>query len=323
MSKGDPSLEKVFEGTEFAQRVSLQPKNPTMDKKICIVVCPTGSLFSRKQNPTQPYSPEEIAQEVIESFKEGACMVHLHCRDERGFTRSTPETIKKTLDLIFAECPDIISAPTIHSGLEPEKGFYALETVKPFVDSLLEYGERYIETAVFTPISFAMGPYVCKVTKEVARSTVGYLENKGIKPEFMGHNFEAIQNVYEWLIKPGIIEKPYFITMAPGMHHAAETYPDPVGLLYMINMKQVFPDDTVVGASIGGHNWLSLATLALLLGVDTVRVGKEDTMWLYPHKDEILRRNADAVKKIATIAKELGRDIATPEEARRILGIKR
>jgi 3-keto-5-aminohexanoate cleavage enzyme len=77
----------------------------------------------------------------------------------------------------------------------------------------------------------------------------------------------------------------------------------------------------VVGISAGGRNWLALSTFAILLGVDFVRVGMEDHLWMYPHKDEKIKRCADATKKIATIAKELGRDIATPEEARKTLGI--
>ncbi len=59
----------------------------------------------------------------------------------------------------------------------------------------------------------------------------------------------------------------------------------------------------------------------MLMGVDCVRVGMEDHLWMYPHKDEKIKRSADETKKIATIARELGRDIATPNVARKILGI--
>jgi 3-keto-5-aminohexanoate cleavage enzyme len=55
--------------------------------------------------------------------------------------------------------------------------------------------------------------------------------------------------------------------------------------------------------------------------VDGIRVGMEDHLWMYPHKDEIIKSSADETRKIATIARELGRDIATPQEARKIMGI--
>jgi 3-keto-5-aminohexanoate cleavage enzyme len=58
-----------------------------------------------------------------------------------------------------------------------------------------------------------------------------------------------------------------------------------------------------------------------MMGVDSVRVGMEDHIWMYPHKNELIKSNADETRKIATIARELGREIATPGQARQILGI--
>ncbi|MFQ6076581.1 MAG: 3-keto-5-aminohexanoate cleavage protein, partial [Candidatus Bathyarchaeia archaeon] len=304
--------------------VHLEPKNPTMDKKLIIIVCPTGALIDRNQNPTQPYTPEEIAQEVIEAYNEGACYAHIHCRDQRGYPTYAPEVLKKTLDLIFDECPDILAAPSTAHG-HPRVGdiskSYDFERLKALVKELLSYGRKYIRGTVFTPVSYTWKNRFTRATEENMVAAVKYYQSVGVKPEFMAHSFEALKNVNEWLITPGILEKPYFITMAPGMHHTGYTHPDPWGLMWLINMRYMLPPDILIGASCGGHNWLPLATLAIMLGCDAIRVGKEDTMWLYPHKDEILKKNAEAVRKIATIAKELGRDIATPDEAKEILGI--
>jgi 3-keto-5-aminohexanoate cleavage enzyme len=60
----------------------------------------------------------------------------------------------------------------------------------------------------------------------------------------------------------------------------------------------------------------------MLMGVDIVRLGMEDQLWMYPHKDEKMKNNAAVVRKIATIARELGRPLATPAEARKIMGIR-
>jgi 3-keto-5-aminohexanoate cleavage enzyme len=62
--------------------------------------------------------------------------------------------------------------------------------------------------------------------------------------------------------------------------------------------------------------------MAIMMGFDMVRVGMEDSVYMYPHKDEKIRTSADAVRKIRTIAEAMGREIATPDEARQILGIK-
>ncbi len=136
----------------------------------------------------------------------------------------------------------------------------------------------------------------------------------------MCHNMEAIHNIKEWLIKPGILEKPYVISMGPGMHNTGDTYPDPWGLLYIVNMMQTLPEGTVSSLSVGGRNWLPLSAFGIILGVDDIRVGMEDHLWMYPHKDEKIKSSADETRKIVNIATELGREIATPAQARKIMG---
>ena len=90
----------------------------------------------------------------------------------------------------------------------------------------------------------------------------------------------------------------------------------------MLGMMKMMPEHTVVGLSAGGRNWLAITAFAILMGVDFVRVGMEDQLHMYPHMDELIERNVDAVKKIATIARELGRKIGTPKEARELLGLR-
>ena len=72
----------------------------------------------------------------------------------------------------------------------------------------------------------------------------------------------------------------------------------------------------------GGRNWLPFTTLAMMLGFDMVRVGMEDSVYVYPHRNEKLATSVQAVRKVVAIANELGREIATPDEARQIMGIK-
>ncbi|HXH28539.1 MAG TPA: 3-keto-5-aminohexanoate cleavage protein [Candidatus Polarisedimenticolia bacterium] len=304
-----------------------QAKNPTMDKKLIITVCPVGALFSRKQNPHQPYTPEEIARETIESYQEGASVVHLHTRDEHGHPRSSWENLKKTIDLIMEKCPDIVIQPSACESYIPGKSDYSYETVKVMADKLHGYGRSYMESTIFTPVSYACEDVdgtidLSLATRENAIKTIRYLQERHIKPEFMNHNWEGLRNVTEWLVEPGILEKPYLMSMGPGMHNAADTSPDPWGLMYLLGMMKMMPSGSVLSISAGGRDWLSLTTFAILLGVDNVRVGKEDHLWMYPHKDEIVRRNADETRKIAAIARELGRDIANPRDARSIMGIR-
>jgi 3-keto-5-aminohexanoate cleavage enzyme len=89
----------------------------------------------------------------------------------------------------------------------------------------------------------------------------------------------------------------------------------------MMTMMQTLPPGCVRGVCAGGRNWLPFTVLAIMLGFDLVRVGMEDSVYVYPHKDRKLQTTAEAVELVATIAGALGREIATPDEAREILGI--
>ncbi|PSQ50966.1 hypothetical protein BRD15_00315 [Halobacteriales archaeon SW_6_65_15] len=86
--------------------------------------------------------------------------------------------------------------------------------------------------------------------------------------------------------------------------------------------KQRFSDDTVIGVCSGGRNWLPITMEAIMRGVDYVRIGIEDYYWMYPHKDEVIQRNMDVVNKIIDFCEILGREVATPEQARDIMGIE-
>ena len=88
--------------------IHLEPQNPTMKKKLIVNVAPAGTHISRKQNPNQPNSPEEIASEVHECFKIGASMCHIHVRDKDGVPTVQPERLHETFSLIRSKCPNII-----------------------------------------------------------------------------------------------------------------------------------------------------------------------------------------------------------------------
>jgi 3-keto-5-aminohexanoate cleavage enzyme len=315
-----------WQGSKWADMVLASGINPTLDKKLIITVCPVGALVSRRQNPHQPNSPQEIADEAIAAYREGATVAHLHNRDDHGAPITNTAVIKETVDRILDACPDMIIQPSSCHGYVPGAQQYTYETVKPMVDALRGLNPRYMETTIYTPVSYALQNVdgsmdITLAMEKNTVETVGYLERNGIRPEFMCHNWEGIMNVKEWLIKPGILRRPYLLSMGPGMHNAAETYPDPWGLLYTLGFMKMMPEGSVVGMSAGGRNWLALTVFAILLGVDAVRVGMEDHLYLYPHKDELIRNNAEPTRKVAAIARELGREIATPAEARKIMGI--
>ncbi|MDY6864310.1 MAG: 3-keto-5-aminohexanoate cleavage protein [Thermodesulfobacteriota bacterium] len=298
-----------------------EPEDKTMDKKLIINVATTGAFMTRKANPNQPFTPEEIAKEVIESYEAGASIWHVHSRDEKGIATSDPEIIKKTADIVFKECPDIITSISAWSAL----GKQGADLMRPIVDPLTVFGKEYSQMAVVIPVSQVAGPLTYLSTEETLTSIVTYLYSKGVVPEYQGFNFVAIENIKKWLIEPGVIKPPYVINAIMGTHagvfYESHTTPYPWGLMYLMTMLENMPEGTVKGATIGGHNWLPMITAAIILGVDLVRIGMEDTIWMYPHKPDRIESSVDVVKKVVNITKELGREIATPNEARKILGL--
>jgi uncharacterized protein (DUF849 family) len=89
-------------------------------------------------------------------------------------------------------------------------------------------------------------------------------------------------------------------------------------------MVQSTEPESIVGVYPGGRNWLPILTLGLLLGAQLVRVGIEDCYWVYPHRNEIIRKNSDVVEMAVQIATLLGRRVVRDaDEARSILGIVR
>jgi 3-keto-5-aminohexanoate cleavage enzyme len=219
--------------------------------------------------------------------------------------------------MIMEECPGIITSLNVLADTS-KKG---VDQIKPLAEPLTKAGLKYIRTAVVPPCARKRGP----MTKEMLQEIIAYLQDLGIRPEFQIHHYEAMMNVVNWLIKPGILKDPPIMNIIMGHHgwsFSAPTTPTHWGMTYFITMKNLLPEGSIIGTTAGGHNWLPITVVGIILGTDCVRVGMDDTLWMYPNTDEKITNCADVVKKVAAITRELGREIASPQEAMDILGLK-
>jgi len=311
----EKSMKSFFEGIESGIEDDLP--DFTFNKKLVVNVAPTGAFVYRKENPHQPITPSEIARAVIDSYKAGATMWHVHIRDDEGYPSSDPELFVRTTDMIMAECPGIITSLNVLADTT-KKG---VDQIKPLAEPLSKAGLKYIRTAVVPPCARKRGP----MTKEMLQEIISYLQDLGIRPEFQIHHYEALMNVVNWLIRPGILKEPPIMNIILGHHgwsFSAPTTPTDWGMTYYITMKNLLPPDSIIGTTAGGHNWLPMTVVGIILGTDCVRVGMDDTLWMYPHSEEKITDCADVVRKVATITRELGREIASPQDAKEILGLK-
>jgi 3-keto-5-aminohexanoate cleavage enzyme len=272
-----------------------------MDKLI-ITIAPTGAEATRADNPALPLQPEEIAEAVVACREAGAAVAHLHARDAEGNATQAMETYAAILAAVRRRCPDIITMCSTGGAawmtLEERSG--PLETPHPPEMASLTCGTCNFGDEVFSNPP----PFVRQLARRMAE--------RGIAPEVEIFEPGMIATAL-MLLKEGLLKAPIrfnFVLGVPGAFPAS-----PKNLLFLSESIPAGMPWTVT--AIGRHQ-LPMAALAILLG-GHVRVGFEDNVWY--SKGRLAKSNAELVARVVRIAEELGREIATPAEARRLFGL--
>ena len=314
------SVNELYSG--ILTGLHLEPQHDTMGRKLVINVSPTGSFTNREQNRLQPYTMKEVVKAAVDAYKAGAAVWHVHAREKNGLPSKDPHVMKETIDRVLEKCPDMITSVIPYVDYNEPPG---LGTIKRCVDVLTAAGPEYMQSAVMLLQSTSFSEkFTYVVTRGILTEQIKYLEDHGVRPEYQGHSYSGIKDVMDWLLTTGIAKSPPLMNIMMGFHgfsHATPLGPDPWNYIYMMTMQQTLWPGSVRGVCAGGRNWLPFTTLAIMLGFDMVRVGMEDSVYVYPNRDEKLQTSAQAVQKVVAIASELGREIATPAEARQIMGL--
>lgn len=298
----------------------------TLDKPLVIEVAPTGSFLRRDVNPNQPYTPEEVAEHAIAACDAGASMCHVHVRNEEGMPDQRPETYAETIDRIREEHDPVT---TINVRSNRDGATYGRQLLEETLGELIdEQGPGYIDLVTTSPLGDARDPDAPFVMNpDIFQEWVEFLQERDVKPEFQAYAFQAFENIRRWGVDPGLVEPPYYVNTVTGNHayfRSGPAEPFDRGADYLSTLKHSHPlpdEDTFQGAIIGGRNWLPMTTEAILQGYDLVRIGMEDAAMLYPHRDDPIESCGQVVEKVATIARELGREVATPDQTRELLGL--
>jgi 3-keto-5-aminohexanoate cleavage enzyme len=277
------------------------------EDKVIITVAQTGALVTKAMNPNLPEQPEEIAESAYACYQEGAAICHIHGRDKEGKTTGSKEVFQDIHDRIRAKCKIIVQDST---GGGPNLSFeQRIECIyaKPDMASLnmgtmMRVAGQY-KGAPFANMSEDIETYVTRM-KEL-----------GIKPEMEVYSHAMFREV-ENLIKKGLVEKPYYINLVLGMMYQGAVEATPK---YLNSLIDFTPEDAIVNVTPIGVAQLPLTTMGMVLGT-CIRVGMEDN--IYYRKGELVKNNAQFVARAVRIARELNKEPATPDEARRILGLK-
>jgi 3-keto-5-aminohexanoate cleavage enzyme len=269
-------------------------------RKLIVTVATTGGVHGKDANPNLPEQPDEIARQVRECEKLGAAIVHVHGRDEHG--ENDPERLQAVNDAIRERCDDIVIQNTTGGQSPYENRVAGIRTDPPPEMASLDMGP------------FNRGQHIItEHTRHNIESLAREMKSKGIKPELEVFNNGHLNETYR-LIEKDILDPPYYINviLGPGTF----TMPKPKNLL---NMVENLPEESHFNVLATGPHQLPLTTMGALLG-GHVRVGMEDN--LYYEQGEPARSNAQLVERTVDIVDRLDRDLATPDEAREILGIE-
>jgi len=271
-------------------------------EKVIISAALTGAITPKSLNPNIPLTPEEIANDAYECWKAGAAVVHLHMRDEEGLGTMNKEFFKKTVDLIKSKCDVVINCTTSgdHRATDDDRMAH-LPYVKP-------------EIASFDVGTFNWLPHV------VFMNTPQFLEKLGntmiendIKPEIEIFDLGML-NAAEFFIKKGALKAPAHFQFVLGVPGAAQATVD--NLVYLVNH---LPEGSTWSALGIGKGHLPILYSAIALG-GHVRVGLEDNVYYSKGR---LATNVELVSRAADLIKIADKEVATPDEAREILGLKR
>ncbi|HRV92011.1 MAG TPA: 3-keto-5-aminohexanoate cleavage protein [Anaerolineae bacterium] len=275
--------------------------------KVIITAAVTGSAPTKEMSPAVPYSPEEIAQAAIDCWRAGAAIAHIHVRDpQTGAPEFRLDLFREVLERIRAESDMVVNLTTsgLHlSGSEAEIIEQRLEPVslRPEICSL-DVGSVNFRDRVFLN------------SPNWAETAARQMQAAGVKPEIevfeVGHIDQALD-----LIKKGLIDEPPWFQLCMGIKWGIAAMPE--NLLFM---KSKLPSQarwSVLGV---GKQQLPMIALGILLG-GNIRVGVEDNLYLSP--GVLAQSNAEMVAQAVNLVKHLQREVATPADAREILGLIR
>ena len=269
-----------------------------MDKLI-ITACLTGAEVTRELQPNLPISPDEIAEAAYQAWKAGASIVHVHARKADGTPTQDKEVYREIKDRIAEKC-DIIFQPSTGGAVWHSKE----ERIQPV----------YLkpEMASLSTGTCNFGPDVFMNTEEYMESFAKIMQENGVKPEVEVFEKGMIDNAMK-LVKKGLLTMPLHFDFVMGVPGAISG--EARDLVYLVESIPKGCTWTVAGI---GRFELPLGIMAIVMG-GHVRVGFEDN--IYYSKGVVAESNAQLVERIARISKEYGREVATPDEARKILGL--
>lgn len=284
--------------------------NKALKNKVIITAAVTGAWPKKENNPNVPMTPQEIADDVYACWKAGAAVAHLHMRDDEGNGTMDTAKFEETVNLIHTKYPDcdivlnLTTSGDIHA--DDEIRVAHVKKLKPEMASYDCGSMNWLHSGLF-------------INSPKFLTDCGLLfQELGVKPEIEAFDPGMIGNA-AYYIKKGVLKTPVHFQFCMGCANGIAG-----SMKNLIFMKETA--DELVGkgnytwSCFGvGHSAMEMLYGAVALG-GNIRVGMEDNV-MYA-KGQLAESNVQFVERAARVIREYGNEVATPAEAREILGLK-
>ena len=268
-------------------------------EKLVITVAVNGSLPTREMTPHVPVTPAEIAESAVKCREAGAGMIHVHARDTEGRPTLDPDVFGEIHAEVTRRSDLIVQISTGgRADMDAQARGESVQRLCPEMASLTTGSVNFPDQVYANP-------------DDVVEYLAGVMQEAGTKPEMEIFESGMIGNAVR-LLEQGLVESPLHFDFVMGIRGGQPATPRMLNFL----VESIPAGSTWTVAGVARHQ-LPMAALAIVMG-GHVRVGLEDN--LYYRRGE-LATNEQLVARVARIAEELQRPVATPDEARAILGL--
>jgi len=274
-----------------------------MSTPCIITVAITGSVPTKKDNPAVPITVPEQIESTHAAYEAGAALVHVHVRNDDGTTTSDADKFGLFLAGLKKHCPDMIVQFSTggRSGTGKERG--GMLRHKP-------------EMASLTTGSVNFAKMIYENHPQLIHDLAASMLEHDIKPEVEIFDLAMLYNAAK-LVADGLLKAPVHVQFVLGIPGALPADRE-VLEFELAQLQRVLPGATWTAAGVGRHQ-LDVNEWALELG-GHCRTGLEDNLRF--DKNRLATSNAELVQRVAVLTGSFGRTVATPAEARRILGLR-
>jgi 3-keto-5-aminohexanoate cleavage enzyme len=280
--------------------------------KVIVSTAITGAFFTKQANPNQPIAPDDILQQARACAAAGASTVHIHVRDDQGYNTLSEERFRHVVQPLRAEFPELAIDGCLVAALDGE-----WDEMKRVLNAGIFDAVPINTTATYTGDALFAKPV--PVILEKAR----LVQEAGAKVLIAAYVDGDVNNADRYLIKSGLVPTPSYwciLPALPGCSPMENPRQMMDGLMRMASsIYDIDPEATILVCA-AGRAAMYVVAAAALLGLH-IRVGMEDTVWLWPHRPERVESNLQYFEMARTLANVLGREVATPAEYREMVGM--